>query len=146
MSAQVLEDHEAVRRLIGLYCQLCDDGRFAEWAELFTEDATFTVMGQTHTGREQLEAFMAAAMSPEARGKHGTFEPVLELSGDEGRAWTDYLFVGRVGDKGRLGVTSAGRYHDHLRREDGIWRFAAREIVFLGEDTDDLPSGLVRRL
>jgi hypothetical protein len=50
--------------------------------------------------------------------------------------------VGRVGEKGRLGVTSTGRYHDHVRRHDGVWRFAAREIVFLGEQSDDLASGL----
>jgi 3-phenylpropionate/cinnamic acid dioxygenase small subunit len=146
MSERALADQASIRRLLALYCQLCDDGRFAEWAELFTEDATFTVMGQTHTGRAELQAFMATAQPPEARGKHCTFEPVIELSGDEGRAWTDYVFVGRVGQQGRLGVTSAGRYHDHLRCEDGVWRFAAREIVFLGEATDDLSSGLLRTL
>jgi len=146
MSDGQIESHEAIRRLIALYCQLCDDGRFEEWAELFTEDATFTVMGGTHTGRPALREFMLAAQPPEARGKHATFEPVIEVSGDQARAWTDYLFVGRVGDGGRLGVTSVGRYHDHLRREHGTWRIAAREIVFMGEPTDDLPGGLFRTL
>jgi uncharacterized protein (TIGR02246 family) len=147
MSDRVLEDQAAIRRLITLYNMLCDDGRFDEWAELFTKDATFTVMGGTHTGRAELKAFMEASQPPEARGKHATVggsEIVVE--GDAARAWTDYIFVGKVGDKGRLGVTSAGRYHDHLRREDGVWRIASRTIVFLGEDHDDPPPGLVRPL
>lgn len=138
------EDLDDIRRLLALYCMLCDDGRFDEWAELFTEDATFTVMGTTHTGRAQLQAFMAAAQPPEARGKHVAINPVIEvgMGPEDARAWTDYIFVGKVGEKGRLGVTSAGRYHDHLRQEDGTWRIAAREIVFMGEPTDDPPPGL----
>jgi uncharacterized protein (TIGR02246 family) len=142
MTERTIEDHEAVRRLVALYCQLCDDGRFDEWTDLFTEDATFTVMGQTHTGRAALKAFMERSQPPEARGKHCTFEPLIELAGDEGKVWTDYIFVGTVGEKGRLGVTSAGRYHDVVRKEQGTWRIAARTIVFLGEASDDLASGL----
>ena len=137
-----LADQSAIRRVLALYCMLCDDGRFEEWAELFTEDATFTVMGGTHTGRAELQAFMAAAQPPETRGKHVAVSSVIELTADGARAWTDYIFVGKVGEKRRLGVTSAGRYHDHLRQEDGTWRISAREIVFMGEATDDPPPGL----
>lgn len=139
---QALADLEAIRRLLALYCQLCDDGRFEEWAELFTAEATFTVMGTTHTGRAGLQQFMAEAQPAEARGKHVAVNPLIEVDGNRARAWTDYVFVGRVGEGDRLGVTSSGRYHDDLvRDDDGRWRIAARRIVFLGEPHDDPPPG-----
>lgn len=150
MSSGQADDVAAIRRLISLYCMLCDDGRFEEWGQLFTEDATFTVMGTTHAGRAELERFMQAAQPPEARGKHVALNPLIEVTPDGARAWTDYIFVGRGiaidGKPGPLGVTSAGRYHDHFRHEQGSWRFAAREIVFMGEPTTDPPPGLFRTL
>jgi 3-phenylpropionate/cinnamic acid dioxygenase small subunit len=125
------DDHEAIRNLLVDYCQLCDDGRFDEWGQLFTDDATFTVMGTTHTGRGDVQAFITAAQPPEARGRHLISQPRLNIDGDSADARTDYAFVGRT-DRG-LAVTSSGRYLDHLVRDGGRWRFASREIVFLGD-------------
>jgi len=153
MGASALEDQAAIRRLVTLYNMLCDDGRFAEWAELFTEDATFTAMGATTTGREALEAFMETSMPPEVRGRHATVGgSEIVVDGDTARAWTDFFFIGRAaearffGDPAQFAVTTVGRYHDTLRRDGGVWRFADRTIVFLGDEHDDPPPGLVRRL
>ena len=44
-------DLEAVRRLVALYGPLLDSGRLAEWGELFTDDAVFSVYGRTYRGR-----------------------------------------------------------------------------------------------
>jgi SnoaL-like domain len=121
---------DGIRRTIAQYCQLCDDGRFDEWIDLFTADARFHVMGRTHQGHEAIVGFMRVGQSEDQRGRHATFESVIDLS-DDGRTtrtWTDYLFV----DKSRS-VTSVGRYHDELvQGDDGRWRFTLREIVFLG--------------
>jgi uncharacterized protein (TIGR02246 family) len=122
-------DHDEIRRVLARYCQLCDDGEFDEFALLFTDSATFTVMGTTHDGRGQIEAFMRAAQPPESRGKHLISQPVIEIDGDTARVTTDYAFVGRVGSS--LAITSSGRYVDRFERVDGQWAIAAREIVFL---------------
>jgi hypothetical protein len=37
-------------------------------------------------------------------------------------------------------VTSAGRYHDTLVRNGGTWRFASREIVFMGDEPGNQPA------
>jgi 3-phenylpropionate/cinnamic acid dioxygenase small subunit len=128
---------ERIRRTLALYCQLCDDGRFDEWADLYVEDAEFHVMGTTHRGRAAIKAFIEKGQPPERRGKHLCANPLIDL--DEGgtgaRAVTDYVFVGRAG--GGLAITSAGRYHDRLVLDGGRWRFARREIVFMG----DQPAG-----
>ena len=126
-----MTDEEAIRRTIAQYCQLCDDGRFEEWADLFTVDAHFHVMGRTYTGRAEIRAFIEAGQPPERRGKHVCANTVLEIAPDRlaATATTDYIFVGRAA--GGLEVTSAGRYEDSFAREGEAWRFAERRIVFL---------------
>jgi uncharacterized protein (TIGR02246 family) len=129
-----LSDHDQIRHLLAAYCHTCDDGQFDRFAQLFTEDAQFTVMGGTRTGREEIKAWMEASLPPEIRGKHIISEPaiVVDDAGATASVRTDYAFIGRAGDG--LGVTSTGRYLDHLVRDaDDQWRIASRRIVFLGE-------------
>jgi uncharacterized protein (TIGR02246 family) len=125
---------EDVARTLALYCQLCDDGRFDEWAELFEEDARFTVLGQTHVGRDDIKAWISKAQAPELRGKHFLGQSIVDLdaSGDTATGVTDYTFVSRT-PEGAYAITSAGRYYDtFVRSDNGRWRFATREIRFLG--------------
>ena len=126
-----MDAERAIRRTLARYCQRCDDGDFEAFGELFERDATFTVMGQDHFGRDSIQAFMEAVQPPEARGKHLLGQSDIELDEEAGLAdvVTDYIFVSK-----ELTITSAGRYHDTLRRSpDGDWRFTAREIKFLVE-------------
>lgn len=126
---------EAIRTTLARYSQLCDDGRFDEFADLFTEDAVFHVLGTDHVGRTAIAAFMTAAQPPEARGRHVTSNPVITVDGARATAVTDYLFVARV--EGGFAITNVGRYHDQLAAdpaEPDRWRFTRREIVFLGAE------------
>jgi 3-phenylpropionate/cinnamic acid dioxygenase small subunit len=123
-----VSDEDAIRRTIAQYCQLCDDGRFDEWADLYTDDATFSVMGKTYTGRADVKAFIEKGQAPERRGKHLCFNSIIDIDGDSARASTDYVFI----DK-QHAITSAGRYHDRLIRQPDRWRFAERRILFMGE-------------
>lgn len=130
---------ELVRRTLARYCHLCDDGRFAEWGALFTEDARLHVLGTTHTGRDAVRGFIEAAQPPERRGRHAVVNSLVLVELDDGggsplraRAWSDYLFLDRSG-----AVTNTGRYHDELvPGVDGVWRFELREIVFAGGEPE----------
>ena len=62
-----LSDHDQIRQLLASYCQLCDDGRFGEFAMLFTEDAGFTALNETHRGRAEIEAWMAERVAASQR-------------------------------------------------------------------------------
>lgn len=121
-----------VRRTLAAYCQTLDDGRFDEWASLFTDDVVFTVMGHRLVGPDAVRAFVEPTQQADARGRHMLSEPVIDIDGDTARATTDYAFIAP-----NHRVMSAGRYHDELRRESDRWRIAVREIVFLG----DQPTG-----
>lgn len=125
-----LTDHEHIVRLLATYCQTVDDGRFDEWEQIWTDDATFTVMGQTHTGRKALRTFIEAAQPPERRGKHVTINHLIDVHGDGRRATasSDFVFVSPTGE-GTFAITQVGRYLDRLLRTDDGWRIEAREIV-----------------
>jgi len=125
---------EDVDRLLALYCQFCDDGRFDEWGELFTEDARFIVLGETHEGREVIKKWISKAQAPEFRGKHLLGQSVVDVDahGDSATGVTDYSFINQTTEGGYT-ITSAGRYYDtFVRSDDGRWRFKTREIRFLG--------------
>ena len=124
-----MTDEEAIRRTIAQYAHFCDDGRFDEWANLFTDDASFSVLGETHEGREAAKTWIARYQTPELRGKHVCVNSVIDISGDEARSWTDFLWVDRS-----KAIGSVGRYHDRLVRHPDRWRFRERRIVFLGDE------------
>ena len=125
----------AIRRTLAEYCQLLDDGHFDQWVEVFSEDVVFAVMGQVARGRAAVRQLIEPMQPADARGRHILSEPLIDVNGDgdTATALTDYCFVSRSRE-----ITSTGRYHDTLVREDGRWRIATREIVFLG----DQPTGL----
>jgi uncharacterized protein (TIGR02246 family) len=137
-----MTDEEAVRRLVTLSSQLLDDGRLDEWAQLFTEDATFSVWGRTYEGRQAIRDGIGG-MQPEHPGKHVAFATVVDRHGDTALAWTDFVALADTGPGqwGRsYGVATAARYYDRLVRSDGVWSFRERHIRMAG---DALPPGAV---
>ncbi len=139
-------DIEAIRRLIALYSQLLDDCRFEEWAELFTDDAVFSVWGNAYAGRTAIRDGIGG-MAPAMPGKHVAFATVVDFdpggdsSGDRARAWTDFVALADAGpgEWGRsYSIATAARYYDLLVRDDTGWRFARRDIRMAG---DPLPEG-----
>jgi hypothetical protein len=122
---------EYIRQTLARYCMLCDDGRFEDFVELFTEQATFRVRGHSIEGRAAIRAFMEQSQGPDQRGKHIAFNPLVVVDGWGGtaKAWTDYVFVDRAGT-----ITDQGRFYDELEREgDKVWRFTSREMIPQGE-------------
>ena len=130
---RALADMAGVRRLLAACCQVLDDGRFDEWASLYTEDCRFAVMGTRTRGRAEMRSIIEPFQTAELRGKHMISEPMIDLDGDEALATTDFAFVAKDNK-----ILQAGRYHDILRRGADGWQVAGREIVFTGDD----PIGL----
>jgi 3-phenylpropionate/cinnamic acid dioxygenase small subunit len=124
-----MSDEEDIRTTVAQYAHLCDDGRFDDWADLFAPDASVSIMGQTHQGREAVKESIMQAQPPERRGKHLCVNSAIEVEGDEAWVITDYIFI----DK-QLVITHAGRYHDRLVRNRDRWRFAERRVVLMGEE------------
>ena len=132
------EAREQIQRTIAIYGQLLDSGRFAEWGELFTEDATFRVGGDQWSGRSAIVEGIGGMQPPPSHPvKHVCLVPVIDLTGEASAlAWTDFTAFG-TGEDGRISIATIGRYYDELRREEERWRFARRSIVMGGEAVPD---------
>jgi uncharacterized protein (TIGR02246 family) len=137
------DDDQGIHRLIAVYSQLLDDCRWHEWAELFTDDAVFTVWGKVHRGRHEIHEAIGG-MQPELPGKHVAFATVIDVVGDdEALAWTDFVALADdgAGDWGRsYKIATVARYYDRLVRDGESWRFARRDIRMAGEP---LPEGAI---
>ncbi len=132
-----LADESAIRRLIAEYCHHYDDKRATEFADLFTEDAQFTVFGTSRNGRQEIHDHIGTQRPGMAPGQHVTYNSVIEVADDgrSARAFTDFLYMNKTDDGFR--ISTAGRYHDRLVRDEDRWRFRTRTIVFLGEAVPD---------
>lgn len=118
-----------IRKLLAMYCQLIDDGRFDEWIQLFTDDIEFVVMGMHKHGHDELRGFIEPSQQADARGKHMISEPWIEIASDSrASATTDFAWVSKQGVVGQ-----SGRYHDTIVRQNDRWQFQRREIVFTGD-------------
>lgn len=131
--AQRLEAESAVRRILAAYCQACDDGRFDDLAQLFSDDIELVVRGSVVArGRTSARDWVAAAQPPERRGLHVTSNAVIAVTdaADEASSRADFVFYVR-GPEG-LVPARTGRYEDRCTpAPDGRgWLLARREMLF----------------
>ena len=125
-----MTDESAIGRALAAYCMLCDDKRFDELGECFTEDATLLVRGESVEGRAAIARWYRETQGdPGRRGKHITSNVVSDIDGDRATVVSDFVFL-RF-DGGLLVPGTVGRYRDSMVREADGWRFARREIDIL---------------
>ena len=125
-----MDDEDLIRRTIAEYSHRCDDGRFDELCDLFTEDARLLGPGTVSEGREAIFGYLSTVQAEGRRGMHVTTNTLVDVHGGSADAVTDYLFV-RQTPTGP-GIVAAGRYHDRLLRGPDRWRFTERSISMLG--------------
>jgi 3-phenylpropionate/cinnamic acid dioxygenase small subunit len=129
------EAHEAIRNLLGTYCELMDAGKFDGLAALFADarmsDEHGTVFAR---GSEQIAAMwhkqtMLYDGSP--RTRHITANPIIDVDEAAGGATVRSTYVVFQGtDDLPLQPIITGRYVDHfVRAEDGAWRWDERSYA-----------------
>lgn len=129
-----LLDELRIRCLIERYCALLDSGEIDELLDLFDEDCSFSMMGQTFRGRSELTTVWSR-LSPTDRPTtlHAVANPVISVDGDRATAVTGWTMLDRSGPDGQTVIALAGRYCDELTRgSDGAWRFSNRRVQKLG--------------
>lgn len=124
-----LETERAIQRLKHEYCFAIDEGRYEEWASLFTEDGRF-VRGadEAYEGYDELHAFASEQFGPLFETfTHLVSNPVVEVDGDEatGRWYLVFVYETAGGD---VGWTQA-RYEDEYRRVDDEWLIAESTVI-----------------
>jgi len=148
-----VEDRQAIEQLLmGDYPRALDSANWAAYGALFAKDGELVMQGGAtrRTGPAAIQDFFtklpafggqAAPTTPSPcpvpagtpRTMHVVTNLSLHLDGDTA---TDQAYWETIATRDcKSVVAGAGHYEDTLKREDGKWRFAKREIF------DDLPPG-----
>ena len=132
---------EAIRSLIARLAQLADEGSVADYAQLYTEDAVWEMLGVVQTGLSPhtsrgREAIAASACDRRAAGiagpgtqtRHVTTCVSIAFDSEEAaRAESVWQFFVDTTTAPRL--SGIGRYHDIFVKIDGRWLLAKRSIT-----------------
>jgi 3-phenylpropionate/cinnamic acid dioxygenase small subunit len=127
--AQRLEDEREIRELLTRLVQLSDQRRFEDYVALFTDDATFEIVGQSlERGIAEIRAATRARWdaTPGGIGRHLLTNFIVEVEGDSARARSYITIVGR-GD-GEPRIAGMGAYEDMLMRTPAGWRLKTHVI------------------
>jgi hypothetical protein len=121
---------EGVRNTIAAYTQALDDGRTDDVVATFCLDGGCDIPGLgTYSGHDELRAAYGR-WAPRRPQRHLVLNThITSASDDEATASSDVVFL-LQGDDG-WAVQIVGRYHDVLRREGDVWRFAHRRAEFV---------------
>lgn len=125
-----LEDREAIKELRHMYCYYVDQGRYAECAGLFAEDAVadFSPLGVFRGINEVRKFYCETIPSLFTSMLHFVHNHTLTLDGDRGQGSCYFEFKG-ISAKGE-GFVGAGHYDDDLVRVNGRWKFKGRKVTF----------------
>ncbi len=128
-----LEDAEEIRKLLLEYARCLDAADYTAYAGLFTEDGELHAQLGRAKGREAIAALLDWRLDPDAGAPprrpafHLVGSPSIEVDGDDASSEVVWAYVTHDDDGYPL-LLQIGHYRDRLRREDGRWRFARREI------------------
>jgi uncharacterized protein (TIGR02246 family) len=126
-------DELAIRNLIARVAQLTDDGDPDDYAQCFTEDATWEIPGAPRRGRDDIRTGLLdrraiKACGPGTESRHMiTTSSVRVLGADTAAAASTWMFCTEL----RTGpiVRATGVYADDLVRTDEGWRVLHRRII-----------------
>lgn len=150
---------EAAQDLMAKYGDCIDDGRFEDWLELFTEDASYKVVARDNVERglpaamvlctnknmirDRIAALLGATKYSPHYDRHvvGRVRVRLRAEG-EWELGASYA-VFQTSHEGRSSLFSVGRYDDRVRMQDGQLLFCQKNVVV---DTFAIPGLLATPL
>lgn len=124
---QRLEDRAEIIELTGKYCWYVTRADKANIVALYTKDGVFDRSAQggpVSRGHDELLA--GYGNSGEKAYLPVIHNHIIELNGDE--ATGTAVLESRVAPTVKHGITAY--YEDKYRREDGVWKFACRKVIY----------------
>jgi 3-phenylpropionate/cinnamic acid dioxygenase small subunit len=128
------EAHEAVRNLLGRYCELMDAGDWDGLAELLAHAVLTDDRGREaargRTGVLRMYADGTVTYDGSPRTRHLTTNPVIDFDEAAGTATARSSFVVfQATDNLPLQPIAAGRYRDRFALHEGEWVFTERSFA-----------------
>lgn len=127
---QLLFDEQEISKLIYSFANALDTRDWKAYGETFIPDGTFTILGNTRKGREEIAAGPARDFENYDRVQHFSMNHRIQVNGDEATA-SSYGLAVHVPDATQLDVhADVGIRYDYrvVRTEEG-WRFAEGEVT-----------------
>lgn len=131
-----VEDELAIRDLCARYIDAVNRKNGDDWQVTWAENASWFLLGQEVTGRDNILAFWLDTMNLFDFVVMAQNSLTLEVNGDRatGRCYiTEYLSM-----KGAEPGTTQGVYDDTFVKEDGEWRIDSRNYHILYQGPADL--------
>ncbi|HTO70923.1 MAG TPA: nuclear transport factor 2 family protein [Myxococcota bacterium] len=125
--SRAVEDELAIRALVARYCHAIAERDDKAWAETWSADGDWRVLGQSVRGRDAILAHYQKLVAGCRFVQQVATDGVIELEGDAARGkWQIAETILLVAGSAALNL---GRYADRYERgADGVWRFARREF------------------
>jgi uncharacterized protein (TIGR02246 family) len=128
-----IRDELAIRRLVARYCHAVATQDDDAWANTWTEDGEWSVLGRSVSGRTQILDWYRKLVASFRFVVQRATDGLIDVDGDRatGRWIVSEYLQGRDGGPG----LTVGIYEDAYQRDpDGVWRFARRhfEALYLG--------------
>jgi 3-phenylpropionate/cinnamic acid dioxygenase small subunit len=141
------EAHEAIRNLLGTYCELVDSAAWAEVGELFADAEMVGADGRPIARGAAAVAAMFQRVTHlhegSPRTRHITSNTVIDVHGAHASSRSAYVvFQGTA--RLPLQPIISGRYLDEFLRDDDGWRFARRQVFV--DHAGDVSHHLTDRL
>lgn len=136
-----LADRQELSDLLARYGRLVDDRDLAGLTDLFTHDATFDSRSGPVEGREAVMDYYREQLQTYTVTYHYPHSQTVDFLDDDHATGVVQAHAELAIDG--VGVLVALRYLDTYRREDGAWRFQARQAQQLyGMPMDELGRSL----
>jgi hypothetical protein len=126
---RLLEDRLAINDLVVRYAILLDDAQWDALGDLFMHNGIFASVNSTTTGREAIIENFKVKHAPFNATLHDPHGMVVDFI-DENRAKGTVIGYAELGQRDLTLVTSI-RYQDDYQRDEGVWRFAKRQVLSL---------------
>lgn len=128
-----LESREAIRSLVTDYAVACDVHDIPRLTDLFTADARFGSPNgkMVSSGRDAIRDMFISTFRIRGPAYHWTHDVQVTINPDDPDRASGLVHSHAETTPNGVVSIAAMKYHDTYRREDGIWRFASREITFL---------------
>lgn len=131
-----LEDELALRNLMARYVDAVHRRNGDDWADTWTEDARWNLLGSDVVGRDNVVALWQQMMSGFEFAVMLPGSCLFEVNGDHATGHWYLQEYTRDLEGGATAVLS--RYLDSYRKQDGQWRYQSREYSFIYHGAPDL--------
>ncbi len=128
-----LESKEAIRELASAYAIACDEHDMPRLTSLFTEDASFDAPSgaMVAAGKPAIVEMFERTFAIRGPSYHWTHDVTVHMDEEDPDKATGLVLSHAETSPDGVVSIAAMRYLDDYRREQGLWRFARREIHFL---------------